>query len=62
MSAYKDPRKQALRDGIVPYLNNGLVDELTEDLRSILRDAEQEFLTAIDDYAKARRILCGDRK
>lgn len=59
--SYDEQRQNRLLNVVSEYVFNGLVDELLEDLRIVLKEEEEAFAEKSECFARARRILCGDK-
>lgn len=51
-----------LRGAMFEYLDDGMLDEMIEDMRIFLEEEEQKMNEMAKMYKKAQKILCGVKK
>jgi hypothetical protein len=63
MGGSNDEHKiRLLTGGLFEYLDEGMLDEMIEDIRISLKKEEERALEQANMYRKARKLLCGDKK
>ena len=63
MSGSNDEHKmRCLRGALFEYLDDGMIDELMEDIKIIIKEEEEKYAEYISNYKKARKLLCGEKK
>jgi len=50
-------RLRSLRGAVCEYMDEGLIDELLDDLRLIIMEEESAFMEKSLGYAKLRKVL-----
>lgn len=51
-----------LRGAMFEYLDDGMLDEMIEDMRIFLEEEEEKMIEMAKLYKKAQKILCGVKK
>jgi len=51
-----------LRGAMFEYLDDGMLDEMIEDMKIFLKEEEDKMNNMVKMYKKAQKILCGENK
>lgn len=51
-----------LRGALFEYLDDGMLDEMIEDMRIFFKEEEDKMMDMVKIYKKARVIICGDKE
>ena len=51
-----------LRGAMFEYLDDGMLDEMIEDMKIFLKEEEDKMIDRAKMYKKAQKILCGEKK
>jgi len=54
-------KKELLKGALFEYVDDGMVDELIDDIREVIEQEEERLKQYLSACKKARKLLCRDK-